>query len=45
MKSLLRSSMLALIVFGAIAGVSAKKANGGIVKTPGAPCTFCAVSR
>jgi hypothetical protein len=45
MKSLLRSSIFALVVFGAIAGVSAKNAHVGAITTPGKPCNFCAVSR
>lgn len=45
MKSLLRSSILALIVVGTIAGVSAKNARVGAINTPGKPCNFCSVSR
>ncbi len=41
MKSLLRSSILALLVFGAIAGVSAKNASVGAVTTPGKPNMPC----
>ena len=45
MKSLLRSSILALIVVGAIAGVTAKNARVGAVTTPGRPpCNFCSIS-